>query len=39
MGIKDEEFLMSQQQNMQNPQFQKAMMEAQISFANDDKSS
>ena len=35
MGIKDEEFLMCQQQNMQNPQFQRAMMEAQISSASD----
>ena len=36
MGIKDEEFLMSQQQSMNNPQFQKAMMEAQINNSGDD---
>ena len=28
---------MSQQQNMNNPNFQKAMMEAQISNSGDDK--
>ena len=28
---------MSQQQNMNNPQFQKAMMEAQIKSSGDDK--
>ena len=27
LGVRDEEFLMSQQQNMSNPQFQRTMME------------
>ena len=39
LGIRDEEFLMSQQQNMSNPQFQRTMMEMQMQSGEERESS